>query len=73
MLAVILATATMTWGLVAWAHSHFTIDSLWPIQGAAQLHPVHLIGLGLATLPVALSALLLPEADASNPASKKEP
>lgn len=73
MLGVIVATASMTWGLVAWADSDFTIESLWPIQGAAQLHPVHLIGFGLATLPVALSALLRPEAHASNPASKKEP
>lgn len=58
MTAVILATATMTWGLVAWADSGFSTEPLWPMDGAMQLHPIHLIGMGLAILPASLSALL---------------
>ncbi len=59
MLAIILAMATMTWGLVAWADDLFSVDPLWPLHGAARLHPIHLIGMGLATLPLALHALLV--------------
>lgn len=76
MTVVILATATMTWGLVAWAASDFTTQTLWPIEGTAQLHPVHLIAVGLALLPPSLSALLS-ETQASgvtgSPASHKDP
>ncbi len=69
MIAVILATAIMTWGLVAWADSGFATQSLWPMAGVLQLHPVHLIGVGLAILPPSLSALLLSDAQTGEPAS----
>jgi|GEM_PF-2441622 len=70
MLAITLAMATLTWGLVGWAAGRFVIDSLWPLHGTVRLHPIHLIGVGLAILPVALYALLLPDVPASNSAVK---
>lgn len=70
MIAVIMATATMTWGLVAWADSGFATQSLWPIAGAWLLQPVHLIGVGLAILPVSLSALLQSDAQSGEPVDK---
>ena len=73
MIAVILATATMTWDLVAWADSSFSTQALWPIAGAMQLHPVHLIAVGLAILPASLSALLQSDAPTGEPANGKHP
>ena len=76
MTAVVLATATMTWGLVAWADGGFTTQPLWPMEGTLQLHPVHLIAVGLALLPPSLSALLsdIQPSDApGSPASHKDP
>lgn len=75
MTAVILATATMTWGLVAWAEGGFSTQPPWPMEGTLQLHPVHLIAVGLALLPPSLSALLLdiqPGDAAGSPASHKD-
>jgi hypothetical protein len=76
MTALILATATMTWGLVAWADSGFTTQPLWPMDRALQLHPVHLIVVGLALLPASLSALLSdahPSDSIGKPESHEEP
>ena len=70
MIAVIMVTATMTRGLVAWADSGFATQSLWPIAGVLQLQPVHLIGIGLAILPASLSALLRSDAQAGEPVDK---
>ena len=76
MTAVILATATMTWGLVAWADSGFTAQYLWPMKGTLELHPVHLIAVGLALLPPSLSALLTDDRTSDSTgsaASQKDP
>ena len=52
------AMALTTWGIVGWAELHFALDPLWPFSGPFLLHPVHLIGIGLALLPLAFTGSL---------------
>jgi hypothetical protein len=51
------ATALFTWGLVTWTLQNFSLVYLWPFNGPAALHPVHVLAAGLAGIPLAFLLL----------------
>lgn len=50
-LALALAMALTTWGLVTWTVQNFSLASLWPFTGPLAAHPVHVLAVGIALLP----------------------
>jgi len=47
----------LTWGLVTWTLQNFSLVDLWPFNGPAALHPVHVLTVGLAGLPLVFHLL----------------
>ncbi len=56
---IVLAFAAMTYGLLEWRDRHFSLSGFWPLHGSLQLHPLHLLILGLALLPATLWEMFL--------------
>jgi hypothetical protein len=52
-LCLLCAMTLTTWGLVTWTVQNFSLVSLWPLSGPFMLHPVHVLALGAALLPIA--------------------
>lgn len=62
-LLLVAAFALTTAGLMGWQDRGFGFDGLWPLDGDPEVHPLHLLVLGLAMIPPALWEVFLLERD----------
>ena len=63
-LLLLAAFALTTAGLMGWQDLDFRLDQVWPLDGEFELHPLHLLMLGLGMIPPALWEVFLLERDA---------
>jgi hypothetical protein len=58
---VVVGFALITYGLLEWHDRRFTLAGFWPLDGAPQIHPLHLLILGIAMVPAAVWEIFLLE------------
>ncbi len=49
-----MAFAMTTYGLIAWHEIDYGLSPIWPFAGTPELHPLHLLALGVAMIPASL-------------------
>jgi hypothetical protein len=56
---VVAGFALVTFGMLEWHDRRFSLTGFWPLDGSPQLHPLHILILGIAMIPAAVWEIFL--------------
>ena len=53
-LLLVVGFALLTYGMINWSRSEFSMQGLWLVDKAYTLHPLHFVIMGVAMIPPAM-------------------